>query len=58
MEVFKQHTLRKLDGLYCAQHRQSPRVNFTGSTLQTVTIRMSGCCDTLIARANQKIAGQ
>jgi hypothetical protein len=58
MEAFKRRTLGKLDGLRCPEHRQPPRVDFRGTTLQTITIRMSGCCDTLIALANQKIAGQ
>ena len=58
IDEFKQHTLGKLSGLRCPQHRQPPRVHFQGTTLQTVTIRMSGCCDALIALANQKIAGQ
>ena len=57
LEDFKRHTLDKLDGLRCPLHRQAPRVQFRGATLQTVTIRMSGCCEALIALANQKIAG-
>jgi hypothetical protein len=56
VDQFKRRTLNKLEGLRCGKHRQSPRVLFEGMTLQTVTIRMSGCCDALIARANQKIA--
>jgi len=58
IEAFKQRTLGKLDGLRCPEHRQPPRVHFQGTTLQTVTIRMSGCCNVLIALANQKIAGR
>jgi len=58
IEAFKQRTLGKLNGLRCPEHRRPPRVDFHGTTLQTVTIRMSGCCDTLIALANQKIAQQ
>jgi hypothetical protein len=57
IEEFKRSTLGKLNGLRCPKHRQSPQVRFHGTTLQTVTIRMSGCCDALIALANQKIAG-
>jgi hypothetical protein len=58
IEEFKRSTLGKLNGVRCPKHRQPPQVHFQGSTLQTVTIRMSGCCDALIALANQKIAGQ
>jgi hypothetical protein len=58
IEDFKQHTLGKLNGVRCPIHRQAPRIDFRGATLQTVTIRMSGCCDALIALANQRIAGQ
>lgn len=58
IDEFKQSTLGKLNGLRCPKHRQFPRVDFLGNTLQTMTIRMSGCCDALIAIANQKIAGQ
>jgi len=31
-------------------------LRFQGSTLRDVTIQMSGCCDTLLGLANQKIA--
>ncbi len=58
IDEFKRHTLGKLHGLRCPQHRQGPQVHFEGATLQTLTIRMSACCDALIALANQKIAGQ
>jgi hypothetical protein len=57
-DAFKRNTLRKLKGVRCPRHRQPPLVHFEGTTLQTVSIRMTGCCDTLIALANQKIAGQ
>jgi hypothetical protein len=57
IEEFKHRTLSKLNGLRCPEHRQPPRVEFRGTTLQSITIRMSGCCDALIALANQKIAG-
>jgi hypothetical protein len=58
VDEFKRLTLGKLDGLRCPEHRRAPRVDFQGSTLQTITIRMSGCCDALIALANRKIAGR
>jgi hypothetical protein len=57
IEDFKRCTLGKLSGVRCPKHRQAPRVHFQGATLQTITIRMTGCCDALIALANQKIAG-
>lgn len=58
IEEFKRATLGKLSGLRCPRHRQPPQVRFEGATLQTVTIRMSGCCDALIALANKQIAGR
>jgi hypothetical protein len=42
--------------LRCPVHGQTPRLRFQGATLREVTIQMSGCCDTLLGLANQKIA--
>jgi hypothetical protein len=56
-DAFKRDTLSKLKGVLCPRHGQPPLVHFEGTTLQTVSIRMTGCCDALIALANQKIAG-
>ena len=56
VEEFRERTARKLRDLRCPVHGQTPRLRFQGSTLRDVTIRMSGCCDTLLALANQKIA--
>ena len=58
MGEFKQRTLEKVRDLRCPIHRQPPRIRFQGTTLRDVSIRMSGCCDALIAIANQKIAGR
>ncbi|MDP9113049.1 MAG: hypothetical protein M3O20_05145 [Acidobacteriota bacterium] len=58
VEEFRERTARKLHDLRCPVHGQTPRLRFQGSTLRDVTIRMSGCCDTLLSLANQKIAGQ
>jgi hypothetical protein len=55
---FKERTLQKMRDVVCPIHRQPPRVKFHGSTIRDVSIRMSACCDTLIAIANQKIAGR
>ncbi|MEQ1885857.1 MAG: hypothetical protein ABL967_12405 [Bryobacteraceae bacterium] len=54
---FKERTLEKVRDVTCPVHRQTPRVKFQGTTLRDMSIRMSACCDTLMAIANQKIAG-
>jgi hypothetical protein len=56
VEEFRERTARKLRDLRCPVHGQTPRLRFQGSTLRDITIRMSGCCDTLLGLANQKIA--
>jgi hypothetical protein len=56
VEDFRERTARKLRDLRCPLHGQTPRLRFQGATLRDVTIRMSGCCDTLLGLANQKIA--
>ncbi len=56
VEEFRERTARKLRDLRCPLHGQTPRLRFQGSTLRDVTIGMSGCCDTLLGLANQKIA--
>ena len=56
MEEFKQHTARKLSDVRCPDHKQSPRLNFRGSTLRDVTIQVSACCDKLSAMANERLA--
>jgi hypothetical protein len=56
VEQFRERTARKLSDLRCPLHGQTPRLRFRGSTLRDITIQMSGCCDTLLGLANQKIA--
>ena len=56
LEEFKQHTARKLSDVRCPDHKQSPRVNFRGSSLRDVTIQVSACCDKLSAMANERLA--
>jgi hypothetical protein len=56
VQEFKQHTADKLREIRCPRHRQAPRLKFRGSSLQEITIQMSGCCDKLIEMANRAIA--
>ena len=58
LETFKRETARKLCDLRCPDHQQPPRLRFHGGSLRDVSIQMSGCCEKLIALANQKIAGR
>lgn len=58
VEEFRERTARKVRDLRCPVHGQTPRLRFQGSTLREITIQMSGCCDTLLGLANQKIAGR
>ena len=58
LQEFKEETARKLREVRCPDHRQAPRLRFHGASLREVTIQMSGCCQKLIALANQKIAGR
>ena len=53
---FRERTAQKIRDLRCPVHGQTPRLRFQGATLREVTIQMSGCCDTLLGLANQKIA--
>ena len=54
--AFKDRTAAKVKDLRCPEHGQPPRLRFEGATLQDITVRMSACCDKLIAAANVKIA--
>jgi len=56
LEDFKRATARKLAGVRCPFHRQPPRLQFAGSSLRDVTIRLSGCCQTLMTLANRAVA--
>jgi hypothetical protein len=55
---FRERTSRKVRDLRCPVHGRPPRLRFLGSTLRDVTIQMSGCCDTLLSLANQRIANR
>lgn len=57
LEAFKDLTARKLRDVRCPEHHQSPRLRFNGRSLRDITITMSGCCDKLIALANEAIRG-
>ena len=57
LDSFKRATESKVCGLRCPTHGRTPQVRFTGSSLQDVTIRMSGCCEKLMQLANAAIAG-
>ena len=56
VEEFKQSTVRKVEAVRCPDHRQPPRLKFSGTTLRDVTIQMSGCCAKLLELANRAIA--
>ena len=58
VEEFKERTARKLRDLRCPDHQQPPRLQFRGASLRDISIQMSGCCEKLIALANQKIANR
>ena len=58
LQEFKDQTASKLRDLRCPDHRQAPRLRFHGASLRDVSIQMSGCCERLIALANQRIAGR
>jgi hypothetical protein len=55
VQQFKNSTLRKLHGLTCSSHGQSPIVEFHGCTLRDIRISMRCCCRELSTRANQAI---
>ena len=58
VQEFKDWTARRVQDVRCPDHHQPPRLRFHGSSLRDVSIQMSGCCEKLIALANQKIAGR
>ncbi len=58
LEDFRELTAQKVRDLRCPVHGQPPRLRFRGSTLRDITIQMSGCCDTLLSLANQRIANR
>ena len=56
IDEFKANTARKLETVRCPNHRQPPRLKFSGTTLRDVNIQMSGCCAKLLELANRAIA--
>lgn len=56
VEAFKERTKSKLRDVVCPVHRQSPRLQFRGTTMRDITISMSGCCNGLLQIANKAIA--
>jgi len=58
LEEFKEQTARKVRDVRCPDHKQTPRLQFKGASLRDISIKMSGCCEKLIAMANLKIAGR
>jgi hypothetical protein len=58
VEEFKKNTTRKVEDLRCPEHRQPPKVKFTGTTLRDMNIQMSGCCSQLLELANKAIANR
>jgi hypothetical protein len=58
VEEFKKNTTRKVEALRCPEHRQPPKVKFTGTTLRDMNIQMSGCCAQLLDLANKAIANR
>ena len=56
VEEFKERTASKLREVRCPDHRQAPRLRFHGASLRDISIQISGCCEKLIALANQRIA--
>jgi hypothetical protein len=56
VDEFKERTASKLRDLRCPDHHQPPRLKFQGSSLRTINIQMSACCNKLIDLANRRIA--
>ena len=56
VEQFQESTKEKLRGLRCPDHRQPPRVRFSGASLRDITVSLSGCCAKLMELANARIA--
>ena len=47
--------LDRMEGIYCEEHQQAPRFLCHGSDPLTLSLEVFGCCDTLIARAEQRL---
>ena len=55
---FKRATEEKLRQVLCPEHRQRPRVRVIGTSIREAKLSVTGCCDKLMALANQAIATQ
>jgi hypothetical protein len=55
---FKRATEQKLRGVCCPEHRQRPRVRVIGTSIRDAKLSITGCCDKLMAMANQAIAAR
>jgi hypothetical protein len=55
---FKRATEEKLREVLCPEHRQRPRVRVIGTSIREAKLSVTGCCDKLMALANQAIATQ
>jgi hypothetical protein len=55
---FKRATEEKLREVLCPQHHQRPRVRVIGTSIREAKLSVTGCCDKLMALANQAIATQ
>jgi hypothetical protein len=55
---FKRATEDKLREVLCPEHRQRPRVRVIGTSIREAKLSVTGCCDKLMALANQAIATQ
>ena len=55
---FKRTTEQKLRGVSCPEHHQRPRVRVIGTSIRDAKLSVTGCCDKLMAMANQAIASR
>lgn len=55
---FKRATEDKLRQVCCPDHHQRPRVRVIGTSIRDAKLSMTGCCDKLMAIANQAIAAR
>jgi hypothetical protein len=55
---FKRATEQKLRSVCCPDHGQRPRVRVIGTSIREAKLSITGCCDKLMALANQAIAAR
>jgi hypothetical protein len=55
---FRRATEEKLREVLCPEHHQRPRLRVIGTSIRDAKLSMSGCCDRLMALANQAIANR